>query len=1552
MSLKSVKVKLVLCVYIVSVFMVSLGAVIISNPSKAQASEASEAYFLTEDRQTQGFWYNGDNGLKDNPELDRNYGGDGLVLFFHWLRQNGQMCLDPVKLNDFTDDSGYYPNGEKANYVEYPSYVDSIEGNITTIGDDPFGYWMNTPQTLSTSLGNSQNGIQPLPIEGPYHDEVEFTWSHGGFACKPGGVTEFTIEMNDDDWHTFTYYVGSPWRHKYNGLDNQWMKLYDLDGNLIAQHRVDNANQGVHVRFAVKGSFKVQYYGDALTAYSNGIFFDKYEKNEDIGTSNLEAELEGSKIINLSWENKLDTTYTAIFRRIVGDTLWTPLAQTNPGVTTYKDTTSVVSRVYEYALASGTVKTKDPKYIYRSVKADFIEPAIVVKTFNLPDFENSFEKGTAIYKMTKIEFAHANYGAEQNVALEASARLFKTEDDGVTYEPYAGIEVTFILEGDNVNSDLGTSVYPNMNNLFKKGTTDANGDVTVSNSVPYAGEYKLVASIEPQPEENPFYGYDSCSANVSLSITPSASQNVSTPFLMSISDAIKPGEAVNLVGQNMQDDGELKIAYRKNEGKVPAAYDTNKVYSYIGQNDIMTVDSINGTGIMFNFPENAKAGIYDFYVHNSSGWSNGITMNAARPLYLDQEGAYEGQEIQIVGRNFLQNEYGVGDLESALSTLKVKLTQVADKSGAAASYISYTLTAANGGILTGNKITKENALQFENDKLQAEDIPYTYSLRITIKIPAIYDFGTYEVTVASDGKDFRALTDNCKLVIYEKKAQNWNETVFGAMDGNTHVGNDPLDLGVYWAQDLNYTRIETMSPSNPNNTFDTAQEFTSEINQKITALSNAGGGVLYFPEGTYYLYSSVALKKGVMIVGAGEDKTSFIYSNNKDISAVWFSGAKEQINSGIARVSLSAKDARLETDNDTWYAPKYVFKWDGDGTTTEDKVNSTVKNRFLINIKADMFGGTTVQEDQCQRMIAITGQNCMIKNAEFLGMHLYTELTAYGTLWNVKFIYYGAVETSPHWMGRYCFMENSYIDMQGMGHGPSIKSDQYIAFSYVTNTGNRANPTNDGEVLLMEAPSGTFSTGKVLTSERRSITLDFTGGAKILSTTVLRYNMCAVYISDGTGQGQYRYIKITGTGDYKNRYELMDWEKDWDIMPDHTSVFACMAPLANTTVYHLKAYDCVSSICVYSNHFDTVIDGCTLVNTAGITGGGLASGGMGGGRINPVTNVRIVNNDISGVGVHTDAGLSIASVGQFGGIQFYGGGSGGAMGILTFGLMIKNNYLHDMIPELPFEKEVTMGTGIVIYFRGGQDNNANAIRYIIIEDNIIENSQWGIKIDRTMNGVVLKNNEISNTTLLSTDTTINRPIGFYANAIHSLYVNGVLSDLSGEYEFESTLPAAPAVNGKVFIGWTKDATITSSTTFVTQAYAQNVTLYAVYGYELVFDFNYKTAAGSAKGEYASIKVLEGGSVKSALEAYGDPFRLEHDFEGWYTDRSFKTAFNADSEITASGTIYAKWSGEEGIVTPPTETAGCKSGFMVTGSIFVSVLAMSAALLLVRKKRRV
>jgi hypothetical protein len=1529
------------------------GILIEDNTAKASDENSAAAYFLSEDRNTQGLWYNGQYGSKDYAEADRNYGVDGCVLFYHWLRVDGQPIKNVEILSDYSNDTTYYKNNERANYNEIPSYIESVTGDSA---NGYLNYWINGGGTDIEQEWNSvyHHGTL-LPVEGGYDIEGNLThYGQGGYGTESNGSANvYTVITKDTEWHDVTLYVGSNVQHKYTGYDEHTMGIYDLNDKLLAEYVVKDPAQMVYVKFAVKGSYKIRYQSEsyASAGYNYGLFFDPHTENENIGVSNFTATLHGAKEVRLEWTNKSDQSITAIYRREKGETRWGYLTEIAAGVNSYTDTTSVVSKTYEYALSSGTIKTAEAyydQYTKPIQNEHFIQPKVNVKYNNLPDETQIAEVSTAPYRPTRISFENGSYLATADEEFTVRAQLKKSDDDGATFVPYSGVEVTFKFDGEPVYSSLGLDIYPNMNPIMGKAVTDENGYAEIANSLPFAGEYEIIASIELQPDADPMNGYDSTSSRAGLTVSPKPSPNPTCPVITAITDAVKPGDTANITGFNMSDDGELKIAYVKNQGKAAEDFDENRAYNYISAKDIIFTDAVNGTGIMFTFPKAAKAGIYDFYVHNKDGWSKGYTMNAPRPQYLDQEAAYEGQQIQIVGRNFLLSEYGAADRQTALATLKIKLTLIADADGNPASGMSKTLTEKNGGILTGLKETKETALQFESDVLKAEDIPYTDNLRITFVVPSVYIYGTYKVSVASDGKDFRDLSEPTDLKIVEKKAQRWDETVFGT-DKSKAVGNDPLGLGVYWAQDLNYTNVVTMTE----NTFETAKDYTKDLNTTIARVSGEGGGVIYFPEGNYYLYSDVYMESNVMLVGAGQGKTTLWYANADYYNTVWFRGTSKD-NVGIARLTLSMLDERLNK-GEGWYAPNFVTNWGFKGDYGGDIELADSQNKFLIDVKYDGKIGNLATENTCRQYILIcANKNVVWKDCYLSGAQMYTRCDAYTSCYNVYQLWNGCCSSSPPMQGRYTFVENTYIDQNYSGHGLSVRSNTYVAYSYVSHAGSRTSRSNQGEALLAESPGGQFATGKVLRADARSVTLDFMGGKKLTASTLLHYNRFSVYISDGTGVGQYRFVERVGEGAYGNRYVFLDGQKDWDIIPDETSSFYIGSPLNNLTVSHFKAYDTAGTVCLYSQCMDTVVADCKLVDTAGIGVWGIPVDGIKGGRIDAGMNVRIERNDISGVSCHYDVGSNTSQ--GVGGILLSYSDGGNYAGMIMSNIIIRDNYLHDLLPGVTSydDHKWTMGTGLAFYSKvtKGQ-GNPNCARYLVAENNVIEDSEWGIYVDRKATGVYLNNNTVTGTTLNPEGTLIYRPTGFITRNRHEFYVNGQQSDLSGDYAYEDELPSAPADGDKAFFGWTTDENFTSSSPIVSRAFGTNVKLYAVYGYEVVFDYNYKKSDGSEKGEYITVKTLAGGTVNAELEENGDPFRMGDEFEGWYTDKECTQKFDPNSAINSNMRVYAKWASANNGGANGEIKSGKNAGLIigiVCGTVAAAALAVAGVLIVKKKKR--
>ena len=1559
--------------------LLGFGFTFVNRTVKADSAGNAETYYLGEDRNTMGLWYTGEKGTKEFAQ-NRVYGKSGVVLMYHGQVADGKDTISKVNPeHPYEDNHETFQGMKSAHYVEYASWISDIAGEMTE------SMWNNHQATLEEARHITIATKDLRQIKQLLYIDLNESGNPEhriGSPCEfvGGGSRDYKITINDENWHIITLYIGSPYNFHYPTYEEMNIRICDISGKQLIAQRIKDTNKGVYVSFAVKGSVIISADGAGYNNGAvNGIFFDEMPENNSLCVENLSITRTGARTINLNWTNKADDSLTNIYRRIKGNEQFEYIATVGKGINSYVDTETAVDTHYEYTLTSGVLReydeSKRSEWDYWNYTMQYTEYVrnLGVKDFNVIDFTDFHEIATAPYKKTYIETAEetlrvaAAKEADDENNVNITFKLYKDSEfnaDGAIKEKgnvYEGREISFRLDGENVYSEANGNKYENMRADFGKVITDSEGNATLSFTMIYPGDYTIYATVdEYEDETDPSgeNGYDKYVKIVELLVGETETEEEYKPILTSITDAVKPGETVVLSGYYIKDDGELKIAYKKNEGDEAGEFNSVGA-SYLSLEKVDVVDNLNETALMFDLPKNLAAGVYDFYVHNKNGWSKGITLNAARPLFLDQEAAYEGQQIQINGRNFLLSEFGAGDVSSSYSKIAVKLTLIEDVDGNAVingNTITLKAKSKNGRVLTEMRETKESALQYgENlpmDGLNAEAIPYSTEYKITFVTPQVMSYGTYLVSVANDGKYFVSCQEPTYLKIVEKVSQTWDSTVFGA-DYALHNGNDPLDLGVYWAQYLNYIRIETMTPNDASE----ARSLTNTLNQKIKDLNAAGGGVIYFPAGEFYLSNDVFMKSNVIIVGAGKDKTTLYYVGAN--ATVWFRGntwgESASSNVGFARLTLSCEYEGQYHEGEGWYTPDRLLNLGASGDYSDDIGKCDSENKFLIDV--DYNGKLKNEIVTGGRQLSLFGaqKNVLLKNLHLYGSQIYNRTHYYTSCYNVWQKTVGIDET-PIIQGKYTFIENSFFDMNQGGHGISIRSDSYVGYTLVTGTGNRERPTNDGEALLVEPPKGYQATGRVLSATERTITLDFVAGEKISDDSFLHYNNFAVCITDGKGAGQIRFIDRVGTGAYTNCYQFLSGEKDWDVIPDHTSVFTIYLPLNNLTVSHFKAYDCVATICLYYQISDAVVADCSLYYTSGIALWGMSSGGIKGARTQPSYNVRILRNEIVGTGANYNVG-SPRGQGQ-GGIMIDSSGGTDSMGTMISNVVIKDNYLHDLIPSIQSECDVRTGITILSGDSAGTKNK-NLVKYIVVENNTVNKSEAGLYVDSAITGIILKNNSISGTTLRESDTTILSPRDLVARGQIEFYVNGELSSLSGEYAYGELLPETAAIGGKDFYGWTTDQDyMQSSSKILTTAPVVNVKLYAVYGYKVTFDYNYLKSDGTEKGEYVSYKVLDGQIIADEVEAYGDPFRSGYTFGGWYKDKECTDLFNANDEVKSSLTVYAKWIGGNGedlpVDTSQNEQDGLSKGAkiaIISSVVCLGVAAISVGAVVVIKKRK-
>ena len=240
---------------------------------------------------------------------------------------------------------------------------------------------------------------------------------------------------------------------------------------------------------------------------------------------------------------------------------------------------------------------------------------------------------------------------------------------------------------------------------------------------------------------------------------------------------------------------------------------------------------------------------------------------------------------------------------------------------------------------------------------------------------------------------------------------------------------------------------------------------------------------------------------------------------------------------------------------------------------------------------------------------------------------------------------------------------------------------------------------------------------------------------------------------------------------------------------------------------------------------------------------------------------------------------------------------------------IGGEYTADQNPrasEAPDQRGIVIATGST---SSGQ--TAGDVRFITIEGNTVNGSEYGIYVENRTTGVVIRDNNISEIDV-GEELVYFSPEQMYATAKHQLYVNGTLSNLSGEYVYGLNLPSLADTATDVFLGWSLTQEYDSDIGITTQALGANSTLYAVYGKQVVFKLNYQKN-GADVGDFNIIKVPTGNTVETEMAIYGNPFRVGYRFGGWYTDEACTVEFDATTAIDENKTVYAKWisnSGEE------------------------------------------
>jgi hypothetical protein len=569
-----------------------------------------------------------------------------------------------------------------------------------------------------------------------------------------------------------------------------------------------------------------------------------------------------------------------------------------------------------------------------------------------------------------------------------------------------------------------------------------------------------------------------------------------------------------------------------------------------------------GHFVVARVPQQLKPGAYRAWVRNASGYSNPLPVNQPRPLFLSEREAWAGQQIQIVGRNFDPKEFG------AKGKPRVRLVD-------------------SEGERTQAQIVNSN--------------PYA----LTITVPEV-GTGTYKLEVSTQGSHWWALPTEETI------------TVVG-------VGQDPLGLGVAWADHFHWERVFNVAEQGVPTTG--GVDVTTQVQAVVDAAKAAGGGVVYFPAGTYEI-SHIALPADIVLQGAGADKTTLL-STAVGGNFINTSGdGQTRGHQGVARLRLELKNPDVRPDAFIWLGEPWAQNNNVQDLTTRTASEVFVKN---VDLTYSLLPPPVTAGQRGIGLEWIVKERALCTDSHFVGYHAQpyiNYITHYYTVKRNHFEYATGVVVCN---GSHCFYEDNQVighrehtaTRDADLHGLFARDRAYMANNLVrgmgTLPGGLGSLANDGEALCVEVPNANFNYGSVTAATPTTITVS---PDVPLTMPLIYFGYLAVAIVDGRGLGQWR--RVSNVDSANNQLTI---EQPWDVTPDATSAFSLLLPLAQVTFYHNTISDCAKGLWLYGNTYDSV----QADNTSTDSEGCFIFTVRAAGRLTPGYFARIARNRVVGI---------------------------------------------------------------------------------------------------------------------------------------------------------------------------------------------------------------------------------------------------------------------------------------------------------------------------------
>lgn len=477
------------------------------------------------------------------------------------------------------------------------------------------------------------------------------------------------------------------------------------------------------------------------------------------------------------------------------------------------------------------------------------------------------------------------------------------------------------------------------------------------------------------------------------------------------------------------------------------------------------------------------------------------------------------------------------------------------------------------------------------------------------------------------------------------------------------------------------------------------------IHEALDKARANGGGVVFFPRGTYDVKGPLVVPPHTVLRGQGMGLSSLHWPD--------FETPPESL--------IVANDCAIE--DLSLYCRKH------DRVITNEAASERLRlsrvriraNAFMmLNQPGETFRGRKAPERINEGyVLRLTGRNLQIADCDLWGSGAVLSIDPHGFTgqrgpWHGVIhrnrIAYGSTGHLFENVDCLIFEDNDVMGRGTSAGGNGISSywNNFSRHIYYANNHLHDIYGVDREALTLDADGAAYC-GKAGSVEGTRLVLaeepQFRSYAPVPHTD---YRGAVVYILDGTGAGQYRTVTANAG---------RDWTVDrpWDVPPDGSS-FLSIVPFRGQNLFIGNKFEDCGPLQMYGSAADVVIAGNKAARMDGLFAWGLSQHGWG---WHPAWRCQFLDNELlesSGYGARVlgPAFLGVTT----------GGGNEQYSGPLARANIFRRNVLH---------------SDSLIRLEGNTDDT-------LVEDCTVRHSQTGVRVDKTVRGTVLRRNKFQDVT--------------------------------------------------------------------------------------------------------------------------------------------------------------------------------------------------------------